>query len=72
MEKISKESVLHQLMREHPSAIKVFDSYGMGCKSCGGAKLETVEWAATMHGLDTAEFLKRLNDEASREGAKGK
>ncbi|MBI5814043.1 MAG: DUF1858 domain-containing protein [Nitrospinae bacterium] len=72
MEKVTKDMVLHQLIKAHPDTLKVFDSYGMGCKSCGGGKIETVEWSATVHGIDLDEFLRKLNAQAALEGAKGK
>ncbi len=61
MAKITKETTLHKAIKQSPGALKVFDSYGMGCKSCSAGKTETVEWGATMHGVEPDELLRKLN-----------
>lgn len=64
--KITKDMILHEIMKSHPGTIKVFDSYNMGCKSCGGGKQESVEWAAMNHGVSLAELLDKLNGAAQK------
>jgi len=71
MGRITKQTTLHQAIKANPEASKTFDSYGMGCKSCSGARNETVEWGATMHGVDPDELVKKLNAR-SRPKKKGK
>lgn len=61
MAKITKDMIIHKAMKMAPSAVKVFDSYHMGCKSCSGGKYETVEWGAVTHGVDIKELLTKLN-----------
>jgi len=34
----------------------------MGCKSCSGARHETVEWGAMCHGVDVGELVRKLNE----------
>lgn len=62
MKKITKETNLHQALKENPGAAQVFASYHMGCASCSGGQQETVEWGATMHGVAVDELLSRLNE----------
>ena len=71
MGKITREMVIHKVMKSSPETVKVFDSHRMGCKSCGGGKVETVVWGASVHGLDVESFLKELN-EAADGGQPGK
>ncbi len=61
MTKITKEMTLHKAIKASPDAVKVFDSYGMGCKSCSAGKTESVEWGAEMHGVEPGELLRKLN-----------
>lgn len=63
--RITKETTLHQALKANPAAADVFDSYHMGCKACSGARFETVEWGARMHGVDVGELLKKLNAPAN-------
>jgi len=64
MGKITKDMVIHHVMKSNPGTVKVFDSRRMGCKSCGGGKVETVAWGASVHGLDLEGFLRELNESA--------
>lgn len=61
MTKITKEMTLHKAIKANPNTIKVFDSYGMGCKSCSAGQTETVEWGAQMHGVEPGKLLRELN-----------
>lgn len=61
VKKITKETTLHQALKASPATAGVFDSYRMGCKACSGARFETVEWGARMHGVAVEELLKKLN-----------
>jgi hybrid cluster-associated redox disulfide protein len=61
MAKITKEMTLHQAIKANPGSATVFDSYGMGCKSCSGGSLESIEWGANMHGVDPNQLVKELN-----------
>lgn len=65
MGKITGDMLIHQTMKLNPGTVSVFDAHRMGCKSCGGGKVETVAWGASMHGLDVEAFLKELNEAAN-------
>ncbi|MBF0634366.1 MAG: DUF1858 domain-containing protein [Nitrospinae bacterium] len=64
MGKITKDKVIHQVMKSTPATARVFEAHRMGCKSCGGGKVETVAWGAAVHGLDVETFLRELNEAA--------
>ncbi|VAX24452.1 hypothetical protein MNBD_NITROSPINAE01-61 [hydrothermal vent metagenome] len=61
MGKITNDMILHSVMKEFSGSVAVFDSYNMGCKSCSGGRIETVEWGAMVHGIAPDELLKKLN-----------
>ncbi len=63
---IVEKTPLHDVMKAGKRTIEVLDSYGMGCKSCGGASAETVEWAAMIHGIKIEELLEKLNQATSK------
>ena len=64
MGKITRDMLIHTVMKSEPETARVFDAHRMGCKSCGGGKVETVAWGASMHGVDVESFLKKLNEAA--------
>lgn len=65
--KITEETQLLDVLRSYPQTRKVFDRYGMGCRSCMGAAAETVGQSAVTHGVNPEIFVRELN-EAVRAG----
>ncbi len=61
---ITGKTTLHDALKANPAAASLFDSYGMGCKSCSAGKTETLEWGAIMHGVEVSELLEKLNAQA--------
>lgn len=61
MAKITKSTIIHEAIKGSKSSSKVLGDLNMGCKSCSGAKYETLEWGANMHGVDIKELLKKLS-----------
>jgi len=59
--KITKESIIGQVIRENPNTIAIFRAHGMGCLGCPSAGAENIEKAAGIHGIDLEELLKDLN-----------
>lgn len=69
--KIKKEMKVSQVLRDYPETISVFMKYGLGCAGCTGCSMsepESLEEAASVHNLDTEEFLKELNDLLETDG----
>lgn len=58
--KISKTSVIADILREHPECIEVFDRHSMSCRMCMGASTDTVEEGALMHDVDPDVILTEL------------
>ncbi|SDF70277.1 DUF1858 domain-containing protein [Sporolituus thermophilus] len=59
--KITKDSIIGQIIRNNPRTIAVFRAHGMGCLGCPSASGESVEKAAGIHGIDLEELLSELN-----------
>ncbi len=60
--KVTKETVIGEVLRAHPEAIKVLMKYDMGCVACMGATNESIEQGAAMHGIDPEPIVKELNE----------
>ena len=63
--------LIGDVLEKHPEAIPVFkEHFGEGCFTCPGAKLETIAFGSTMHGLDVNLFVGLLNDSIAAEKEK--
>lgn len=58
--KITKDSLISEILKTIPKSIDIFDKYNMGCFSCMGVQKETLEKGCLMHGLDVNEVIKEL------------
>lgn len=59
--KITKESIIGQVIRTNPDTIAIFRAHGMGCLGCPSASGENIEKAAGIHGIDLEKLLEELN-----------
>ncbi|MBL4937398.1 DUF1858 domain-containing protein [Clostridium sp. YIM B02515] len=62
MSKVTGDMTIGEVVRMHPDASRVLMSFGMGCISCPGAQMETVEQGAMVHGIDPEEMIEALNN----------
>ncbi|MBQ9710301.1 MAG: DUF1858 domain-containing protein [Clostridia bacterium] len=62
MEKITKDTIIAEVIRINPNAGEILMSYGMHCLGCAIAHGETVGQAAEVHGADLEEMLEKLNN----------
>ena len=60
-EQVTKDTVIGEIINKHPEAIEVMLNHGMHCIGCHVATWETVEQAASSHGIDVEELLKKIN-----------
>lgn len=58
---INKDTLVGDIIKEKPEAIEILVSFGMGCVGCPSAQMESLEQAASIHGLDLDELLVALN-----------
>ena len=61
-QKITKDTVIADVIKINPNAGEILMSYGMHCLGCAIAHGETVGEAAAVHGADLEQMLAELND----------
>ena len=61
MAKITKDTVLGDILGIAPEAAPVFLEIGMHCLGCPSATGESVEMACAVHGVDADELVEKLN-----------
>lgn len=66
----NKEMSIYEALQAHPQARDVFIRHGMGCISCMGATMESIENGAAMHGIDPDGIVDDLNKLPVAEEAK--
>ena len=59
---ITKQMTIAEALKLKPQIAPILMSKGMHCLGCVIAQGETVEQAAEVHGMDTAQLLKELNE----------
>jgi len=57
---ITPDTVIADVLREHPECIAVFDKYEMPCLTCMGAATGTLGEGAMMHDVDLEKMLADL------------
>ena len=62
MTKITKDTLIMDIVQINPDAVRILQSYGMHCLGCALAHGETVGEAANVHGADLEKMLEDLND----------
>ncbi len=61
MAKITKDTIIGDILDIAPQAAPVFMSIGMHCLGCPASRGETVEQACAVHGIPCQEILDKLN-----------
>ena len=60
--KITKDTIIAEVIQINPNAAEILLSYGMHCLGCAIAHGETVGQAAEVHGADLEAMLEELNN----------
>ena len=61
-QKITKDTVIADVIKINPNAGEILMSYGMHCLGCAIAHGETIGQAAEVHGADLNAMLEELNN----------
>ena len=61
MAKITKDTIIGDILDIAPDTAPIFLSIGMHCFGCPSARGETVEQACMVHGVDVEALLDKLN-----------
>lgn len=59
--KITKDTLISEILKINPNAAEILMRYGMGCLGCPSSQMETLEQAAAIHGLELETLLEDLN-----------
>lgn len=58
---ITREMTIGEVIRIDANKADVLMNFGMGCVGCPSAQAETLEEAATVHGINVDELIEALN-----------
>ena len=61
MAKITKDTIIGDILDIAPQTAPIFLSIGMHCLGCPSSRGETVEQACMVHGVDVNALLEQLN-----------
>ena len=67
MLKITKETVIGDILDVAPETAPIFLSIGMHCLGCPASRGETVEEACMVHGIDPDELVNFINNQGAGE-----
>ena len=62
MAKITKDTIVADVLKINPNTAPFFLEIGMHCLGCPSATGETLEQACAVHGVDAEALVKKLND----------
>lgn len=63
MKEITKDMMIGDILELQPHLEEIFISHGMHCVGCLGSNIETLEEAASGHGVSLEKLLEELNEE---------
>lgn len=59
---ITKDSIIGEVITEHPELIETFFAHGMMCIGCPASQGESIGQASAVHQVDAASLVAALND----------
>ena len=62
MKKITKDTIIGDLLDLDRGCAQFFLEIGMHCLGCPASRGETIEQACAVHGTDADELVEKLND----------
>jgi hybrid cluster-associated redox disulfide protein len=60
--KITKETIIGEILDKAPECTPIFLAIGMHCLGCPASRGESIEMACQVHGVDPDELVKKLNE----------
>ncbi len=61
MAKVTKDTIIADVLRMDPGTAPFFLEIGMHCLGCPSASGESVEMACMVHGVDADELIAKIN-----------
>ena len=62
MAKVTKNTLIGQLLQIDPNIAAILMRAGMHCIGCPSSQMESLEEAAMVHGLDVDVLVQQIND----------
>ncbi len=62
MDKITKDTIVMDVLKVNPNTAQFFYEIGMHCLGCPSASGESLEMACAVHGVDVNSFVEKLNE----------
>ena len=62
MAKVTKDTIIIDVLRIAPQSANLFLEIGMHCLGCPSASGESIEQACMVHGVDCDKLVKDIND----------
>ena len=60
--KVTKESIIGDVLDNYPDTARFFFEIGMHCLGCPSARGESIADACAVHGTDADALIKQIND----------
>lgn len=61
MAKVTKDSIIGDVLDMYPDTAEFFFEIGMHCLGCPSARGESIEMACAVHGTDVEALLSKIN-----------
>ncbi len=61
-EKVNAQTLVGEIVMNHPEAIEVLMSIGMHCLGCPASQAESLEDACAVHGIPVDSVVKAINE----------
>jgi hybrid cluster-associated redox disulfide protein len=58
--KITRQTIIFEILTVHPEALAIFERYGMNCSGCMKVMKENLQEAALRHGADLETLMQDL------------
>jgi len=58
---ITKEMTIEEILQSKENAAEILMRNGMGCVGCPSSRMETLEEACVVHGMDSRKVFEELN-----------
>ena len=69
MERIRKDMIISEIIAIDRGLVPILRNHGMNCVGCPSAQFETLEQAASVHGMETDALVEEMNVYLNTRGA---
>ena len=69
MERIRKDMIISEIIAVDTGLVPILRNHGMNCVGCPSAQFETLEQAATSHGMEIEALVEEMNVYLNTRGA---